>query len=371
MPTVTRPRWWPRRTDSGRPASRPVVRTADALLPDTERFERIIQVELMRADRSGTTFCLAAFALGSADGSRPDEECDFAAYLLSRLRATDHAGCLGPRRVGVVLWDTDVSGAETFVTSVIAQCPALLKPTAEIYAYPYPPARAYGPGQRDEDHDSDDAPGPPTCRPVEELLVRELPSWKRAVDLVGATAGLIVLSPLLAATAAAIRLTSPGPALFTQTRDGLGGRPFAICKFRTMYADAEARKAALRTQSEQDGPAFKMANDPRITPLGRYLRKSCVDELPQLWNVLIGDMSLVGPRPLDSREAAGCENWQRRRRWVTPGLTCIWQVDGKSRVPFKEWMRMDLRYMQARSFWQDMKLVFRTATAVVMHKASQ
>ncbi|WP_375154878.1 sugar transferase [Stratiformator vulcanicus] len=207
-------------------------------------------------------------------------------------------------------------------------------------------------------------------RPLEELLLNPMPRWKRTLDVVGAAVGIVALSPLLFATALLIKLTSPGPIFFLQKRDGWGGKPFSILKFRTMYRDAEQRKAALRAQSEQDGPAFKMANDPRITPIGRFLRKSCIDELPQLWNVLKGDMTLVGPRPLDSREAAECEVWQRRRRWITPGLTCIWQVHGKSKVPFKEWMRMDIRYIRARSLWNDAALIIRTAFAVILHRGS-
>ena len=221
--------------------------------------------------------------------------------------------------------------------------------------------------------DDDDPPPPPPMVPVyalEELLLCPLPRWKRAVDVLGAGAGLILLAPLLAAVAAAVKLTSRGPALFTQTRDGLGGRRFTIYKFRTMVPDAEARKAALRAQSEQDGPAFKMARDPRITPIGRWLRKTCLDELPQLWNVLRGDMSLVGPRPLDSRESDRTSWWERRRLLVTPGLTCIWQVHGKSRVSFDEWMRMDIRYMQGRGAAGDFGLIFRTAWNMARHRGS-
>ncbi len=137
-----------------------------------------------------------------------------------------------------------------------------------------------------------------------------------------------------------------------------------------MYIDADARKDALRAQSEQDGPCFKMEHDPRITPLGRFLRKSCIDELPQLWNVLIGDMTLVGPRPLDYRESHKIHQWGRRRLEVTPGLTCIWQVHGKSRVSFNEWMRMDIRYMRRRGFFFDLKLIRETLQQVLLHRAS-
>jgi lipopolysaccharide/colanic/teichoic acid biosynthesis glycosyltransferase len=130
-------------------------------------------------------------------------------------------------------------------------------------------------------------------------------------------------------------------------------------------------KEQLRALSQQDGPAFKIKNDPRITLAGRYLRKTCIDELPQLWNVVIGDMTLVGPRPLPCDEADACENWERRRLDVTPGLTCIWQVrSGRSCIPFSEWMRMDLRYIRGRSPAQDLKLLWKTFVAVVLHRAS-
>jgi lipopolysaccharide/colanic/teichoic acid biosynthesis glycosyltransferase len=160
-------------------------------------------------------------------------------------------------------------------------------------------------------------------------------------------------------------LTSPGPLFFRQQRDGLAGQRFTMHKFRTMCADAEAQKSKLRRHSEQDGPAFKMINDPRLTRVGRFLRRTSIDELPQLWNVLKGEMSLVGPRPLPCDESNSCEDWQKRRLDVTPGLTCIWQVKGRSRVSFADWIRMDVEYIKSRSLWQDFKLLVRTILAVL------
>ena len=196
------------------------------------------------------------------------------------------------------------------------------------------------------------------------------PVWKRAVDVLLAGTGLIVLAPLFLLVAIAIKLSSKGPVFFQQVREGKDGAHFGIWKFRTMRHDAESNKAELRAISEQDGPAFKIENDPRITRIGRYLRKSCVDELPQLLNVLKGEMSLVGPRPLPIDESAMCKVWQRYRLRVLPGLTCIWQVDGGRDTKFDDWMRMDLEYLKRRSFWFDVKLIFRTALVALMHKGS-
>jgi lipopolysaccharide/colanic/teichoic acid biosynthesis glycosyltransferase len=198
----------------------------------------------------------------------------------------------------------------------------------------------------------------------------ETPKWKRAIDMAGAGLGLVFLSPFLLGAAIAIKVSSKGPVLFRQKREGKDGNHFHIYKFRTMCADAEARKDGLRVFSEQDGPAFKLADDPRITKVGKYLRKSCIDELPQLLNVLAGDMSIVGPRPLPVNESQQCEAWQRQRLTVLPGLTCIWQARGGRDVKFADWMRMDLEYIEQRGFWNDMRLIGETAKVVIMHKGS-
>jgi lipopolysaccharide/colanic/teichoic acid biosynthesis glycosyltransferase len=200
---------------------------------------------------------------------------------------------------------------------------------------------------------------------MERFFVQPIPAWKRLLDIVGSSAALLVFSPVILAIAALIKLTSSGPVIFRQQREGLGGVPFTIYKFRTMCVDADSRKAELRARSEQDGPAFKLKQDPRCTPFGRFLRKTSLDELPQLFNVLKGDLSLVGPRPLPIDESLACERWQRRRLTVTPGITCIWQTEGRSSVPFTVWMRMDLQYSRERSFWRDMAILFRTIPAVL------
>jgi lipopolysaccharide/colanic/teichoic acid biosynthesis glycosyltransferase len=170
--------------------------------------------------------------------------------------------------------------------------------------------------------------------------------------------------------ASLVKLTSAGPMIFRQRRTGLGGKSFVLYKFRTMVVNAEARKAELRKLSEQDGPAFKLRNDPRVTRIGRVLRQTSLDELPQLWNVLKGDMSLVGPRPLPCDEASACEPWQQKRSDITPGITCIWQVKGRSRVTFEEWIRMDLKYARRRKFLNDLTILFQTIPAVLRRRGA-
>jgi lipopolysaccharide/colanic/teichoic acid biosynthesis glycosyltransferase len=206
--------------------------------------------------------------------------------------------------------------------------------------------------------------------PLRTLVAPPMPLWKRATDVVGAACGLGCLAPVMLVVAGAIKLTCRGPVIFRQVRAGKGGRPFVMLKFRTMCVDAEARQAELRPHSEQDGPAFKLKVDPRVTPLGRFLRKTSLDELPQLWNVLKGDMSLVGPRPLPWREACACDGWQRRRLDVTPGITCIWQVMGRSRVTFAEWMRMDIRYIRTRGVLRDLWLLLTTIPSVLSRRGA-
>jgi exopolysaccharide biosynthesis polyprenyl glycosylphosphotransferase len=209
-------------------------------------------------------------------------------------------------------------------------------------------------------------------RPV--IVFRSVPeySWqgivKQMIDVFGALF-LIVISflPLLGA-ALAIHLTSPGPILFRQRRCGLNGRPFTMLKFRSMVSDAEQRKVELAVLNEMSGPVFKLTNDPRITPVGRLLRKWSIDEFPQLFNVLRGEMSLVGPRPLPVDEVERFDDPAHRRRLsVKPGLTCLWQVSGRNNVrDFKEWVRLDLEYIDNWSLWLDLKILWRTVPVVLV-----
>ncbi|MBX3462791.1 MAG: sugar transferase [Planctomycetes bacterium] len=188
---------------------------------------------------------------------------------------------------------------------------------------------------------------------------------KRVIDLVGATAGLLALLPVFIACALAVKLTSKGPVFYRQVRVGRNGETFACLKFRTMHDGAHDQQEKLRAASTQDGPAFKIPHDPRITAVGRVLRKFSLDELPQLLNVLLGDMSLVGPRPPIPTEVEKYTWWQRRRISVKPGLTCVWQVWGRNRVSFKRWVEMDLFYIDNWSLWLDLKLIAHTVRGVL------
>lgn len=187
---------------------------------------------------------------------------------------------------------------------------------------------------------------------------------KRLFDIVSSGIILFLASPILLAVALAIKLTSPGPVLFKQIRTGRNGRKFFLYKFRSMVVNAEARMAELRDKNEMTGPVFKMTNDPRITPIGKFIRRTSIDEFPQFINVLKGDMSVVGPRPPLPSEVEQYQPWQRRRLSMKPGITCIWQVSGRNEVAFEEWMQMDLKYIDNWSLWLDLKLLFLTARAV-------
>ena len=192
-------------------------------------------------------------------------------------------------------------------------------------------------------------------------------AMKRMVDMVGASLALLLLGPVMVVVALAIRRTSPGPILFRQQRSGLHGKPFTMLKFRSMTSDAEMRKAELEMFNEMGGPVFKMAQDPRITPLGRVLRRWSLDELPQLFNVMAGDMSLVGPRPLPVYEVQKFDDPAHRRRLsMKPGLTCLWQIRGRNKVSdFNEWVRLDLEYIDRWSLWLDIKILLATPLVVL------
>ena len=183
---------------------------------------------------------------------------------------------------------------------------------------------------------------------------------KRTIDVIFSFLGLILLSPILLIVAILIKLESKGPVIFSQKRVGLNGKEFNMYKFRSMVVNAEELKVKLAEKNEMSGPMFKIKDDPRITKIGKFIRKTSIDEVPQLFNILKGEMSLVGPRPSLPNEVKEFEPWMLKRLEVKPGLTCYWQVMGRNNIDFENWMKLDIRYVNERCFWLDIKLIFKT-----------
>jgi exopolysaccharide biosynthesis polyprenyl glycosylphosphotransferase len=203
---------------------------------------------------------------------------------------------------------------------------------------------------------------------IHYLSIRHKPiqmAVKRLFDIVSSSIALALLAPLMVVVAALVKLTSRGPILFRQQRVGQHGKQFHMLKFRSMVADAEDLKAKLMAHNEQTGPVFKMARDPRITRVGRFIRRFSIDELPQLINILRGEMSIVGPRPPVPSEVTKYEAWQRRRLSVRPGLTCVWQVSGRNQISFEEWMYLDMQYIDHWSLAHDFQLILKTVPVVL------
>lgn len=201
--------------------------------------------------------------------------------------------------------------------------------------------------------------------PAQRHISRTYLFIKRTMDIALSTIGLILCIPLFVAVAIAIKRDSPGPVIFKQQRVGKDGKKFTMYKFRTMVVNAEEILDELLDENEVDGPVFKIKEDPRVTKSGKWLRKTSIDELPQLWNVLKGDMSLVGPRPPLEREVVQYDDYQRQRLSVKPGITCYWQVSGRSNISFDEWVELDIKYIHEQSLWTDIKLLFKTIGAVL------
>ena len=198
------------------------------------------------------------------------------------------------------------------------------------------------------------------------LTIRSSSFFKRLMDIVLSILAIIAFSPVFLITALLVKITSPGPIIFSQVRVGRFGRHFKFYKFRSMYIDAEARKAELMKLNEsQDGVIFKMKKDPRITPVGRFIRKFSIDELPQLFNVLLGDMSLVGPRPPLPSEVRTYTLEERKRLNITPGITCLWQVSGRSELPFSKQIALDKEYIASQSAWNDFLILLKTIPAIL------
>jgi lipopolysaccharide/colanic/teichoic acid biosynthesis glycosyltransferase len=312
-----------------------------------------------------------------------------AGRLNERRRLTDDLGWFDTRRIAALLPDTVSSGAHRFAQDVLATMgPEGVLFPVEILTHPWGEDGPRGNSPRDGG-ETNSLTGPEGTAPAVPIpmkgeavpvqtSVKSLdphfllpqPVWKRAMDIVGSILMLLLSSPLFLIVAIAVKLDSPGSVFFHQPRAGRGGRPFMFHKFRSMYVDAEERKKALEAKNEVEGPIFKIRNDPRITRVGRIIRRTSIDELPQLWNVLMGNMSLVGPRPPTLDEVPNYEPWQARRLELLGGMTCIWQVSGRSEIGFEDWMRMDLRYLRHRSFLTDLGLLWRTIGAVFSRRGA-
>lgn len=339
----------------------PKKNRGNGLFLDQKSFRLELACERMRVDRNRSPLAVLTIEL-PADRATPADFDFLAKELVRRLRNTDAVGFLAKRQVGVLLPDTSEAGAWKVASDVCSVYPfGHDRPNCEVFIYP-DDAKP----RRDRTSESEqETVKEHVATSIESLLAQPSPKWKRAIDVLGAMVGLTFSLPLLAAAGIAIKLSSRGPVFYSQLREGMGGRRFRIYKLRTMQQGAHEKQSALRELSVQDGPAFKLQNDPRTTWIGRWLRATSLDELPQFWNVLRGDMSLVGPRPLPVHESIQCAPWQRRRLSVVPGMTCIWQVTGRSRVTFDEWMRMDLQYVGRRSLLCDMGLLLATAPSVI------
>lgn len=187
---------------------------------------------------------------------------------------------------------------------------------------------------------------------------------KRSMDVFLSTAALLVLSPVFLVTAVAIKLEDNGPVIFTQPRAGKDMKPFRLYKFRSMYVNAEKEFQAMMEQNEQTGHAFKIRNDPRVTRVGRVIRRFSIDELPQLINIIKGDMSIVGPRPILTFQMEACSPYEKQRLIIQPGLTCYWQISGRADIKWEEWVELDLDYIEDMSLWTDVKMIVKTIPAV-------
>jgi exopolysaccharide biosynthesis polyprenyl glycosylphosphotransferase len=343
-----------------------------ALLSQPE-FLKMLHVEQKRSERSGRPFVLMLLErAGGAENGRTRTE--WPADLLKRIggatRETDIKGWYRQdASLGVIFTEIPAEGARSIVGVLAGKIERVLREIGksaqdyELVFFLYP---------QDWHEDS----GGPRIEEDRIDLVRDVPRKraaviKRLIDIAGSASALVVLSPVFAAVAIAIKLTSPGPVIFRQERVGQWGRRFTFLKFRSMHVDNNPEihrsyvSGLIRGRQDEGTPVYKLTNDPRVTRLGKLLRRSSLDELPQFWNVLMGDMSLVGPRPALDYEVQEYAAWQRHRLAVKPGITGLWQVDGRSRVAFADAVRLDLRYARQFSIWEDLRILLRTPRAVL------
>jgi lipopolysaccharide/colanic/teichoic acid biosynthesis glycosyltransferase/GGDEF domain-containing protein len=379
---------------------------------ETEEFKRVLERERGRADRNHHGFALVIFDAPSDNREQKDALYALGRVLKRRIRATDIVGWLGADRLAVLLPETYEEGGLRFVDHIRSEFARLSRPVPSHKIRTYPTRREFG-GSPSEDKKNvsesqtaskesvepvataasvpmaqvamevqdgrvgdDELAGledPAILEAVQEirsLCVPQLPWWKRAIDVAGAAIGLLLTAPVLVPAAIFIKIVSPGPIFFKQERIGYLGKRFTMWKLRSMHVNNDAAKhreyiKQLIHGNSEDKPMEKQEDNPSIIPLGKVIRATCVDELPQLINVLLGHMSLVGPRPPIPYEAAEYLRWHTDRFNTVPGMTGLWQVSGKNKLTFKEMVRLDIRYARQMSFWQDARILLKTLPVVV------
>ena len=358
--------------------------TENAILSE-KAFLRILERERARSDRYGNMFSLIIFETGNSNGYKPNVLVPVD-ILLNRLRPTDEVGWYKKARLGIILPSTPYEGALKLADDICQQIRNRKQKIPAFEVLIYPADRLDKVDRKSINHflkndecvlsDFSETQAQSVdvvdCKRLAEnsnlLFTQELPMWKRAIDIFGSLFGLLILSPLLLALAVLIKIVSPGPVFFSQKRVGYLGRPFTMFKFRTMTVNADKTLHENHvTDLIQNGkPLIKMdGRDPRIFPLGKFLRLTGLDELPQLVNVLRGEMSLVGPRPELPCSLQYCEPWQTRRFDTKPGLSGLWQVSGKTKTTFTEMMRLDICYVKKRSFWLDVLILLKTLPTIL------
>ncbi len=367
-----------------------------------KEFCKILDRERDRVDRQNGTFSIVSFNVNEKNYFSHE----LITTLFKRLRTVDDIGWCCNSYIGVLLHNTDSKGAKCYAKGINDALDNASN-DIEYSVYTYPdysridnvdklPIKRFGSNGTQGDSKnglqgktifskhieeenngfikfvSKDMPGLHSCSLMknENLFTKKSPPWKRGVDIVGSILLIILFLPVMLVTAIAIKLTSKGPVIFRQKRAGIGGAPFTFYKFRSMVTDAEEKKKELLSHNIRTGPVFKMRNDPRVTLVGKIIRKWSIDEILQFINVLKGDMSLVGPRPPTMDEIPEYFNWHNKRLDIKPGITCIWQVYARHNKCFENWVRLDIKYARSLSFILDLKILILTLPAVISRRGA-
>ncbi len=327
-------------------------------------FQALIRHERNRADRDGNSFSIAIFEANSVRSISFSEKnlCDI---LKKEMRTIDEIGWLDSNTICVLLPATDLSGAQRYASRACGAALACGHPLSyEVFSYPKNWI------DQTDDHENQKPEGSRQSKvasKTEQAFTLKIPFWKRALDITVSSIVILILWPVFLTTAIYIKIVSPGPIFFRQTRIGYGGKPFSFIKFRSMKHnnDQGTHQSHIVTRIRSNNPLLKLdAVDPRIFPGGRFLRKSCIDELPQIFHVFRGEMSLVGPRPCLPYEAKEFLRWHNHRFDVLPGMTGLWQVSGKNKLTFTQMLRLDISYANSMSLKNDIKIILMTIPAI-------